>query len=219
MTVLALFLSLGFGARVKPELTSDKVIESHTIAVLPYKMIFTGTLPKNVTEELKIKIETIESMAFQESLYKMLISKSKKVGRTHRLVFQPITTTNQILKDNGISIHQSWEMEPQELAKVLKVDAVVQSYIEKREFFSDGNKLKLMKSRPIFTMDWYSETNTEPSPPPPALFFKAKCKLIDGNDGSILLSLEFSESNYWFYSPQIAIDEINRAFAVKFRAR
>lgn len=112
----------------------DAITANHqTVAVLPVEMVFTGKQPKKLTPEDIAQIEEAESKAFQISLLNSILGKADKM----RVSFQDYTRTNQRLEDAGISIRESWTVDPEELAQILEVDAVVRMRVEKQRYMSD----------------------------------------------------------------------------------
>ena len=107
------------------------------IAVLPAEMIFTGVPPKKITPETMTQIEETESQIFQNSLYNGILryANSKKYITT--VSVQDISTTLQLLKQNDISIRDSWGEDGVKLAKILGVDAVVRMRVLKKRYMSD----------------------------------------------------------------------------------
>jgi hypothetical protein len=72
-----------------------------------------------------------ESYALQSRLYQKLLNQKTKKDPI-RVNFQDIMKTNDILKKNKIENDQILEKTPEELAKILAVDAVVINKVEKK---------------------------------------------------------------------------------------
>jgi len=121
-------------------LTSDFdniTTEHQMVAVVPVHMIFTGRMPKDLTEEQIAVIEKEESLAFQQSLMSNILRSSKNGKKPFNIDFQSIQETNAIIERAGISITDSWTKDPKELARILGVDAVVKTTVEKKRYMSD----------------------------------------------------------------------------------
>ncbi|MEM9820407.1 MAG: hypothetical protein AAF985_05025 [Bacteroidota bacterium] len=115
-----------------------EVAEAHqTIAVVPFEVYTTGQLPKEITEEQIKAVETYESKAFQISFYNKILNRNRLSGPSIPVNIQHYNKTLRILKDNNISITDSWEKSPELLANLLGVDAIVTGRIEKQRYFSD----------------------------------------------------------------------------------
>src|SRR6476469_4502823 len=107
------------------------------IAVLPAEMIFTGTLPKNLSPEDIAFIEETESRTFQNSLYNSILRHANGRKYYTSINVQDIGTTLKLLEENKITIRDSWKQDDRQLAKVLGVDAVVRMRIQKKRYMSD----------------------------------------------------------------------------------
>ena len=108
-------------------LNSDfkKISANHqTLAILPVEMILTGQMPENMNDSDIEALEEAESKAFQKSLYNQ-IHWSPAKSKHLKVKFQSVEKTNEILGEHEISIRRTWKMTPEELAKLLEVDAVV----------------------------------------------------------------------------------------------
>jgi len=99
------------------------------IAVLPAEMVFTGTLPKNLSPEDIAFIEETESRTFQNSLYNSILRHANGRKYYTSINVQDIGTTIKLLEENKITIRDSWKQDDRQLAKILGVDAVVRMRI------------------------------------------------------------------------------------------
>lgn len=115
----------------------EEITKNHeSIAVLPCKIIYTGKMPKNLTDE-QIQAANLElSNNFTNILYNATLNGGTKKKQLVVDV-QSIQTTQSLLKDNKISIEDSWLMNPQDLAQILNVDAVVVSEVKITRYMSD----------------------------------------------------------------------------------
>ncbi|MCP3961863.1 MAG: hypothetical protein GY719_28810 [bacterium] len=113
-----------------------ELTEGHrTVAVLPFEMVFSGKAPPGLTGPQIAHIEEGESLAFQTSLYLRLLNQAGK-GRIG-IEIQPVEQTRRILGDHRIGVRESWGMETEDLARILGVDAVVRTRVEKTRYLSD----------------------------------------------------------------------------------
>ncbi len=114
----------------------DQTRGHQKVAVLPFEMIFAGKAPRGLSASQIQHIEESESVAFQTSLYLRLLNRIDKghVG----IDVQQVEETNRVLAANHIDVRESWEMATQELARLLDVDAVVRTRVEKTRYLSDG---------------------------------------------------------------------------------
>jgi len=58
----------------------EKTIGHRIIAILPFEMVFTGKQPKKLSPQQIDKIEEVESITFQNSLYHSLSHQTLKIG-------------------------------------------------------------------------------------------------------------------------------------------
>ena len=109
------------------------------IAVLPFEIVFTGMMPKNLSqEEFELALER-DSEVYQNNYYNQILrSGSRRSSRNLNVNIQPQSVTATILKENGISTRESWKMSPSELAIILGVEAVVRGRIEQNRLMSDA---------------------------------------------------------------------------------
>jgi hypothetical protein len=119
-----------------PALAEDAAFHQK-VAILPFEMILTGKQPVGLTPDQIAEVEEYESLGFQTSLYYALLDRAD-AGRRHRIYIdlQPIEDTNEILWENGISVRDSWVTDPEVLAELLGVDAVVRTQVEKTRYLS-----------------------------------------------------------------------------------
>src|SRR6185436_4491117 len=94
-------------------------------------------LPKNMSPEAIAEAEERESIDFQYALMNSILNHANTRKYITTVNFQDINTTKKILEQNNISIRDSWNKGDDELAKLLKVDAVIRMNIRKQRFMSD----------------------------------------------------------------------------------
>jgi len=117
----------------------EELTKSHqTIAVLPFEVYTYGKLPKDVTEEMLIKMEDLESTVLQAELHDGILESKFEDQGQFRVALQHYSETNLLLEKNGINVRESWTHSPEKLAETLGVDAVLLSRVEKEHYFSDG---------------------------------------------------------------------------------
>jgi hypothetical protein len=177
----------------------SKTANHKTVAVLPVKMIFTGKQPKNITEEQIKELEVAESKAFQIALHDEILASTRGGKKPIRVAFQSYTETLKLLKDNNISIRDSWDMDPKQLAQLLNVDAVVKMDVTKKRYISDLASFGLSVGREIINViglgiptlyggvNRIGRTND----------VIASAKVINMSDGMVLWSKSDTQSTDW----------------------
>ena len=122
----------------------QKTVNHKTIAILPPIIFYTtpkiGKLTVYETKEQQIMEE---SKSFQEHLYHRLLRQSNKSKKAISISFQDIVKTNQLLNKAGIKQDKIESMSAEDLSKLLGVDAVVISTIEKA-LLIDGKQIEIL---------------------------------------------------------------------------
>ena len=208
--------STGYHAPVLPEAAAHHRI----IAILPFEMVFAGKLPSGLTEQGALEIEEQESLAFQASLYNALLEHSGVGPGRIYIEIQPIGRTNRILAREGVPLREAWQMAPEELARMLEVDAVVSSRVITTRYLSDlasagievGSVVvnEVTKGKLGWALPW-GLTKTHD--------IHAECSLFDGWDGSLLWRTFEDHATDWRASPTEVIEGVNRHLARHFPYR
>lgn len=200
---------------------TDRARHHRVIAVLPFEMVLAGDPPKGLTPEQIARIEEAESVAFQEAYYYRLLHQAS-VHRKHpiRIEIQPVENTNRLLADAGISVRDSWAMSAKSLARVLRVDAVVSTSVQKTRYLSDGESFgvdlglqvvnEISEGRLAPVLPWgLTKTND--------IF--ANCELIDSLDGAVLWQTDLAQATDWRYPANQVIAGFTDELAKKFPYR
>jgi len=198
----------------------ERTADNHTIAVLPFEVIFTGTMPKDMTQEHMDNIQEAESKAFQISLYNQILASTKGGKKPFRIDFQSYDKTTGILKDNNISIRESWNTDPQKLAEILGVDAVVKAHVEKARFMSDLASYGIEVGTDL--INWLSNYHAAdwiPGGMTISKEVKTSYALIDKNNGTTLWSIHYDIESDWREKANAIIDHINHKAAKYFPYR
>lgn len=190
------------------------------IAVLPFEMRFTGLKPEKLTDEDVLELEEAESRAFQISFYHEILRSTKSGRKAIRVDIQDYQKTLDLLDGHNISIRDSWEMDPGELAKILDVDAVVRARIEKARYMSDLASYGIEVGVEIV----HYLTNFAFWPWVPGFSNQSKAIIADytlynEKDDITLWSVAFDEGADWRRPAREIIDEISRKAARRFPYR
>ncbi|WP_316931687.1 DUF4136 domain-containing protein [Kordia zhangzhouensis] len=113
------------------ELSKDHKI----IAILPFQTTLNlKSDKKKYTEEQIETFEEKEGIAVQQALESYFLNRKRK--KKLKIDFQDIDTTNRLLKKAGISMDNIDIYAPQELCKILKVDAIISGSLTSRLLIS-----------------------------------------------------------------------------------
>lgn len=195
----------------------EKTAEHQTIAVLPFEMIYSGIPPRDLTQEDIERIEAGESRAFQASFFDAILASTRRGKKQLRVDVQHYSKTLSILKDNEIGILDSWDKNPEELADLLGVDAVVKGRIEKTRYMSDLASYGIEVGTQVISI----LTNNQFLP-----FINNRNKnvrtgytLINKDDGNALWSIAYEFNADWRSNSNDIVDGINAKSARRFPYR
>ena len=130
----------------------NQAARHRTIAVLPFRIVQTGHKGKNYNEEAVKEANEKWSRTFQESLHAYLLRHTGRNKKGHVIDFQALQKTNSILLQNGLKMEELYAKKPEELAKLLGVDAVLMTTIENEKNFSDGVAYGLAAGRVLLNV-------------------------------------------------------------------
>lgn len=152
------------------------------VAVMPAEMVYAGIQPKNVTPEQIKTIEEQESVAFQQSLYNGIMNNAYSQRYYMTISVQDITTTEKLLKDNNISIRESWTQNDVDLARILGVDAIVRLRVQKKRYMSDLASYGVGVGREILSGIGASNGFPVPYIPNKSNDIYASCNIVSNNE-------------------------------------
>ncbi|MBC6990641.1 MULTISPECIES: hypothetical protein [Hymenobacter] len=109
-----------------------------TVAILPatVTMQLRPNQARNTTAEQQRDLEAKSGIDFQEKIYAWLLRRSQQRGYT--VQFQDVMRTNSLLRESNIPYGELRTHSPQELAKLLGVDAVLTTSVRTSKPMSDG---------------------------------------------------------------------------------
>jgi hypothetical protein len=200
---------------------AERAQHHQIIAVLPFEMVLTGDPPRNLTVQQIALIEEAESVAFQEAYYYRLLHQAS-AHRKHpiRIEIQPVETTNRLLQAAGIGVRESWGMSAKSLARVLRVDAVISTSVQKTRYLSDGESFgvdlglqvvnEITGGRLAPVLPWGLVTTHD---------IWANCELIDSIDGAVLWQTDLAQATDWQNPANQVIAGFTEELAKKFPYR
>jgi hypothetical protein len=139
-----------------------KAYKHKTVAILPLKITQTGHVSKKETTESIAAANEKWAYVFQESLHTYALKHTSKNRKAPIISFQGVQKTNALLKEAGLTIDDMYNKTPEDLARLLKVDAVIMTTLEKDKNFSDGIAYGLAASRAIVNLATKSVTAGSP---------------------------------------------------------
>lgn len=126
--------------------------QHRTIAILPFQIMQTGYKQKNTTEESIKAANEKWGYTFQESLQAYVLRYTAKNKKGPITTFQSVQKTNAILSEKGMDIETVYRQKPEDLAKLLGVDAVLMTTLENEKQFSDNVAYGLAAGRKILSV-------------------------------------------------------------------
>jgi hypothetical protein len=147
-----------------------------------------------------------ESRLYTRSLYHALLNRADRNVQVH---IQPLERTQALLDARGINLHESWQMDPQALANLLGVDAVVRMQVDETRFLSDKAAAGIEIAR------WFWAGPYGPGPVRTAEV-RASVSLFSANDGQMLWKYGLVRDANWQTPPEEVVDGINRRIARNF---
>jgi hypothetical protein len=209
---IAAFVVLGASCRRKayvPSPAEEKTASHRVIAVLPVEMIYTGTRPKNITDSAIVKLEESESRVFQQFLHDNILRNGNNDRYMLMVSVQNYINTNSILKDNKITIRESWHKTDEELAGILKVDAVVRMKVQEKRYMSDAASMGIDYGRQVVGEIFKRSVNV----PNKTNDILASCSII--SKGETLWNNNYRSASDWDTPPEQVINNITNNFAYR----
>ncbi len=190
-----------------------KATTHRSVAVLPFEVVTNGTPPEGLTDARKQQIEEEEAKMFQQSLYNSLVS---NLGRSTVQIQAP-NKTNNLLRDKGISLSKASQRNPEELAKLLGVDAVVFATVTKYRYLDDKTSMGIGVGKTALSLATGGRSNVLTSGVSSKTNdVKVTCSLIEARDGDVLWKTNHDGSADWNRPANTVIDNLNSYLASNF---
>lgn len=176
----------------------QKTQDHKTVAILPFKMIYTGKTDEQLSKEDVLWQSERESEAFQLSYYKSVLQ-STGSDKAHRLRvnIQSINTTMALLDENNISIPDSWNASAPNLAKILGVDAVVRGTITKEKLLDNMTAAGMQAGYQILDRVARQAAGYVPRLSTTARKVHATYTIDDAEAGALLWSVSYDRNVDW----------------------
>ena len=179
-----------------------------TVAILPVQVNFTGNMPAKLTPAMLDSLKQQQSIGFQRALESNLMRYSGGRSKVQGVSFQSVDKTNGVLQKNNMSWQSIASRDPDELARLLQVDAVVKMNVTSNRIMSDLASMGLGTLRNIL----FWGTNTSPGVTS-AITNKtaqvyADCVLV--KDGRTLWTAQYEKPTDWNTSANDVIASITK---------
>jgi hypothetical protein len=142
---VAAFLALSLAgcathqAYLNPQFSSTTA-SHHTVAILPFHVtIARERLPKNLTADDVARMEREEGFAVQTQLQSQLLRRADQ----YTVQFQDVERTNVLLERAGLTYDSLGTRTPDEIAKLLGVDAVISGRIQRSKPMATGTAIAM----------------------------------------------------------------------------
>ncbi len=119
---------------------SQAKLNGQTLAVLPAEVSYSGNLPKNWDAARVLKMENEQSLKLQQAIHDDFLynASSKTVRKKWDVRLLDIKLINDRLEKKGISIHDSWRLPSDELAKIIGTDMIIRAKIQNIRYMSQA---------------------------------------------------------------------------------
>lgn len=135
--LMLLFISIGCKTGRNYTTQDPDLYKVKTIAIVPVKVTYSGNVPKKLTTQQLDSIAIADGLFFQKSLNNNLLSRTGGKNRIGGVSYQAIEKTNNILLNSKYKLNNFSAADPDELAKLLGVDAVVKMEVTSNRIMSD----------------------------------------------------------------------------------
>ena len=183
-----------------------------TVAILPYQVTFNGKMPKNMSEEQRLKQDREQRTAFQQSLSNYLVGKLRREA----IQIISIQQSNAKLSELGFDIYKMEQYQPQVLAKALGVDAIIIPSVETYRYYTDDETMGIAVAEAISEVVLFAANV-------PRFFrrnctindVKASCSMVSAKNGNLLWNVGRTGAANWNYPVNNVMDDLHRRMARK----
>ena len=119
---------------------SKAKLSGQTLAVLPGEVSYSGNLPKNWDADRVTKMENEESLKLQQAIHDDFLyhASNKTIRNKWDVRLLDVKLINDRLEKSGISIHDSWRLPSDELAKIIGTDMVIRAKVQNMRYMSQA---------------------------------------------------------------------------------
>jgi hypothetical protein len=206
MTLTIILAACGSGRQFTTrDVETNKV---KTIAVLPVQVNYTGTVPAKFTPAMLDSMKLQQGLSFQRALQANLLRYSGGRSKIQGVSFQSADKTNGLLEKNSLDARDIVNKDPDELARLLQVDAVVKMNVTSNRLMSDLASLGLGTLRNILFFSTTTSPTLSSSIQNKTADVYADCALL--KDGRTLWTANYDRATDWNTSVNEVIDNITK---------
>jgi hypothetical protein len=190
------------GPQIYKSQNFDGALAKHkTVAILPAEvtMLLRPNEAKRTSPEQIAEMTQKTGYDIQDKMQSWLLRRSDKFNYT--VTFQDVNRTNAKLKDAGVKYTDLREKDRADIARILGVDAVMQSRVKMDKPMSDGAALAVG----LLVGAWGATNNVQTS-----------IKINDGKTGDILWTYDYQAAGSVGSSSQNLVDALMRNASKKF---
>ncbi|WP_152560016.1 hypothetical protein [Hymenobacter sp. IS2118] len=171
------------------------------VAILPadVTMELRPNQAKKTTVEQQRAVEAKSGLDFQEKIYAWLLRRGQQRGYT--VTFQDVRQTDARLRESGIPFTELRTHTPQELAKILGVDAVLTTSVRTTKPMSDGAAVAVG----LIAGAWGATNQAN-----------ITVNIHEASAGTLLWKYDYVAAGSVFSSPETIVDALMRNASKKF---
>jgi hypothetical protein len=196
---------------------SSTDISEKKVAILPVQVEFTGKLPQDYSIEKKISMEETESTLIQNLLYSEYLYQAKRNNKKQKPI--ELINTDQVnsrLKSHGISIRESWAINPDSLGKIIGADLVLKAHVKKDRIMSETASFGIgVMTTVLGSILNKSGTTTGVSSGAKTYTINLQATLSDVNNNIVVSRFSHQDNASWDHSPESVIRATNKKFVRK----
>ena len=159
---------------------------------------------RKTTLEQQRDMEARTSLDYQERIYAWLLRRGQQRGYT--VQFQDVRQTNARLRESGITKDELRTRTPQELAKILGVDALLATRVLTSKPMSEGAAVALLAASALTGVGIFGATNQA----------NISVDIHEGNAGNLMWKYDYLATGSVFSSPEAIVDALMRNASKKF---
>jgi len=183
----------------------ERAASHQIIAVLPFEVVTTGRMTRQMSEAMLDEVELAESRVFQMSFHDQMLHRFSR-DRRSQVSVQHYSETNRLLEQAGLDLRDAWRESPVELANILGVDAVVRNSVHKDTYLTDMESFGISLASTISVLFgglWFDTDNRTSD-------VRINSAIVEANTGVTLWSATRTSPTRWDRKTSETVNFINR---------